>query len=35
MFRSNLPEGPDRRLLKRLANRLTKIAAKAQTVARK
>lgn len=27
MFRRNLPQGPDRRLLDRLANRLTKIAA--------
>jgi hypothetical protein len=26
MFRRTLPQGPDRRLLDRLANRLTKIA---------
>lgn len=34
MFRRNLPEGPDRRLLDRLANRLTKITAEAQTLDR-
>jgi integrase len=35
MFRRNLPEGPDRRLLNRLANRLTKITAAAQTLGEK
>ena len=35
MFRRNLPEGPDRRLLDRLANRLTKITAEAQTLRQK
>jgi integrase len=32
MFRRNLPEGSDRCLLDRLANRLTKITAEAQTI---
>lgn len=32
MFRRTLPDGPKRRLLERLANRLTKIASEAQTI---
>ena len=32
MFRRTLPEGPHRRLLERLANRLTKIASEAPTI---
>jgi site-specific recombinase XerD len=32
MFRRNLPHGPCRRLLERLANRLTKIASEARTI---
>lgn len=35
MFRRNLPEGFRRRLLDRLANRLTKITAEAQTLDQK
>jgi len=35
MFRRNLPDGPARRLLDRLANRLTKITAQAQTLGQK
>jgi hypothetical protein len=35
MFRRSVPEGPDRRLLDRLSNRLTKITAKAQTLSQK
>jgi hypothetical protein len=32
MFRRTLPEGAHRRLLDRLANRLTKIASEARTI---
>ena len=35
MFHRTLPDGPDRRLLDRLANRLTKITAEAQTLGQK